>query len=152
MKQLEEFLTIVERADRVMHNDVVECLADVGDHRRIFGIHCVKLQLGMQLTGNVNHGWTEVDTDPLRRFQRSKGIPYPAADIKNARALRDEKAQVGFIFSMKKCRSLSELSAGGRESFRMRQDCSFARRIEQFLHDYLKDRFILAWADFSQYH
>jgi len=127
-----------------MHKNVIEGLTDLRDNGGILGIQHVKLQLRMHFARNIDQGRTEVDTNAVGRFQCSERISYPAADIENTYAFRDEKAQVGFVFPVKKGRSLPELGASSRIGLRVRENRGLAGCGTRLFHDQLKDHFAVS--------
>ena len=84
-------------------------------------------------------------TEASRRRRRRHATAHKALHPhRSARAFWDEKAQVGFIFSMKKGRSLPELGASSRIGLRVRENRGLAGCGTRLFHDQLKDHFAVS--------
>ena len=81
----------------------------------------------MPLAGDVDQRGAKVDTHAISRLEGRERISDAASDFKNARILRDQKPQIGFILAMKECCLVTPLRARGSVFLRMGQYLRFAR-------------------------
>src|ERR1700730_9139487 len=137
MQLIEEGLTIIERANRIQHDNKIERAGKRSDCAWIFRVTDNESQIRMPFTRLRDHRRTEIQSDPERRFEACQRIANSTSDFKDARPFRNQKAQIVLVFAVKKTGLFSPCGASTCVRLGMFKNSRFAGRLCEICHDSL---------------
>ncbi len=120
-------LAVIQRADRIGKNDVVERSDQASDDRRILDVTENKSQMRVPAARLFEHCRAEVDANADQRLQCGQKIANAASKFENPRALRDEKAHIAAIVLIEISIPLDPQVALARHSLREFAQSNLAR-------------------------
>ena len=91
---LERRQAVVERADRVRHDDGVEFVRQFGRVLQVLDVVTNECQVRIGALGARDLGPAEIDADAVRGTQRIEQMAVAAAEVENALAGRHQKAHI----------------------------------------------------------
>ncbi len=94
----ERSLAVVQRADRIRHDDVIERSVEGIHEHGILDIAHLEMKVRVSLPCLVDHRGAEIYSDSFRGFQCLQHIAYAATELENGRPFRNQKAHIAIVF------------------------------------------------------
>src|SRR2546425_10898835 len=101
VQMLEHGLAIVERAERIRHQDDVEGPGQFSHERAILDIADQECEMRMGLARLLDHGRTEIDANPISRLERGEKLSGAASELEYAGALPDQEFDIEQVLGVK---------------------------------------------------
>src|SRR5262249_48581403 len=128
MEACEHRLAIVERAQRIDHDNGVEWPGQGPQELRILDVADEKGEIGMRLARLADHAGAEIDAYPERGLERGEHVAGAASELEHASAFGNEKFQIEQVLMVEEGTAREPLPARGRARVGARADLSLARR------------------------